>query len=320
MNPVAGKGAARRTLAELERLLPALGFTYEVVYTLRPGHATEIARTAGSTYVVAVGGDGTINEAANGLMGSGKILGIIPTGSGNDFIKSLGIPRKLRASVEILQARNVRRIDTGRVACGMMKNGSTAFAPDRYFVNGVGIGFDASVALRVSEINYLRGTLLYLAAVLQTLGHYRAPVFQLSADGNTTVGRKLLIAIGNGKCAGGGFYLTPEALVDDGKLDVCAIQDLPVGKILRLIPSVMSGKRVDDKAVSYSRTTRLAVQSTERFTVHADGEVIGREVQAVKLEGLRRIFAYSGPQDQCQRKDVCHVTDHQCQIICIMST
>lgn len=296
LNPVAGKGAARKTLAELERQLPEFGFTYEVVYTLRPGHATEIARTCSSTYVVAVGGDGTINEAANGLMGSGKILGIIPTGSGNDFIKSLGIPRKLQDSVEILQAKNVRRIDAGLVACGNMKNGSTAYAPGRFFVNGVGIGFDASVARRVSEINHLRGTLLYLVAVLQTLGHYRSPFFRISVDGNTTAGKKLLVAVGNGKCAGGGFYLTPDALVDDGKLDVCAIQDVPVTKILRLIPAVMAGKRVEDAAVSYSRTASIAVESTERFSVHADGEVIGREVQGVHIEIAAGSLLIIGPR------------------------
>ena len=296
LNPVAGKGAARKTLAELERQLPELGFTYEVVYTVRPGHATEIARTCSSTYVVAVGGDGTINETANGLMGSGKILGIIPTGSGNDFIKSLGIPRKLQDSVEILQARNVRRIDAGLVACGITKNGSTAYAPGRFFVNGVGIGFDASVARRVSEINHLRGTLLYLVAVLQTLGHYRSPFFRISVDGNTTVGKKLLVAVGNGKCAGGGFYLTPDALVDDGKLDVCAIQDVPVAKILRLMPAVMAGKRVEDEAVSYSRTTGIAVESTERFSVHADGEVIGREVQGVNIEIAAGSLLIIGPR------------------------
>ena len=296
MNPMAAKGAARKTLAELERVLPGFGHTYEVVYTSRAGHATEIARACSSPHVVAVGGDGTVNEVANGIMGSGKSLGIIPTGSGNDFIKSLGIPRKLQACVEILQARNVRRIDAGRVACGNLKNGSTQYAPDRFFVNGVGIGFDASVAQRVSEINYLRGTLLYLVAVLQTLGHYKPPFFRISVDGNTTVGKKLLVAVGNGKCAGGGFYLTPEALVDDGKLDVCAIQEVPVTKILRLIPAVMSGKRIDDKAVSYSRTTSIAVESMERFNVHADGEVVGREVVGVKLEVAAGSLLIVGPR------------------------
>ena len=284
MNPMAGKGAARKVLAELERLLPGLGLGYEAVYTLRPGHATEIARTCSSPHVIAVGGDGTINEAVNGIMGSGKVLGIIPTGSGNDLIKSLGIPRKLQAALDVLRSGNVRRIDAGRVACGNLSTGSMQYAPGRYFINGVGIGFDASVARRVSEIGYLRGTLLYLVAVLQTLGHYKAPFLRVSVDGSTTVGKKLLIAIGNGKCAGGGFYLTPDAVVDDGALDVCAIQDLPVLKILRLIPSVMSGKRVEDPGVSYSRTTSITVESAERLTVHADGEVIGRDVFGVKVE------------------------------------
>jgi diacylglycerol kinase (ATP) len=296
MNPMAGKGTARKTLTELERLLPGLGFTYETTYTSRAGHATEIARTSSSAHVVAVGGDGTINEVANGIIGSGKVLGIIPTGSGNDFIKSMAIPRKLRACLEILKARNVRRIDAGRVACATVVNGSTQYAPGRFFVNGVGIGFDASVARRVSEISYLRGTLLYLVAVLQTLGRYKPPSFRISVDGNTTVGKRLLVAIGNGRCAGGGFYLTPDAIVDDGKLDVCAIQDVPVMKILRLIPAVMSGRRVEDPAVSYSRMANIEVVSTERFNVHADGEVVGREVSGVKLEVAPSSLNVIGPR------------------------
>jgi len=137
---------------------------------------------------------------------------------------------------------------------------------------------------------------LYLVAVLQTLTSYKPPFFRISVDGSTTVGKRLLVAVGNGRCAGGGFYLTPEASVDDGKLDVCSIQDVPVAKILRLIPAVMRGKRVEDMAVSYSRIAGIEVESAERFNVHADGEVVGRQVLGVKLEVAAGVLNIIGPR------------------------
>ncbi len=283
MNPAAAKGAAQKTLNEVERLLPGLGITYEVIRTQRTGHATEIARNSESRIIVAVGGDGTLNEVANGIIGSTKTLGVIPTGSGNDFVKSVGIPRRLQSCLQILKASNVRRVDAGTVRVGKMENGSMIYAPQRYFVNGVGIGFDASVAERVSEISYLRGTLVYLVAVLQTLRKFKIPEFRISSDGRNTTGRRLLIAAGNGKSAGGGFYLTPEATVDDGRLDVCMIGEVPVLTIIGLIPKVLGGKRLEHKAVSYLRTAQLQVESDDLFKVHADGEVVGSDVNGVQL-------------------------------------
>lgn len=296
MNPTAGKGSARKALATLERLLPELGHSYEIARTERAGHATELARNSGSKFVVAVGGDGTVNEVANGLAGSQKVLGILPTGSGNDFVKSVHIPTGMQAGLEVLRAQNIRRIDAGKVRCARRENGSMQYAPGRYFINGVGIGFDAAVAQRVSEISYLRGTLLYLVAVLQTLGTYRAPEFRTTIGSETVTGKQLLIAAGNGRCAGGGFYLTPDAVVDDGLLDVCLIQDVKVGKILRLIPAVMRGKRVEDKAVNYMKTNALAIESSDGFTVHADGEVLGRDVVGVQMEVSAGSLLMIGPR------------------------
>lgn len=284
MNPMAGKGAARKIDRLVERLLPDLGATYDIVSTERPGHAIEIARDAKSRYVVAVGGDGTVNEVANGLVGTDKVLGIIPAGSGNDFIKSVGISKKTTDCIEILKARRIRRVDLGRVSCGNLESGSIRYLPGRYFINGVGIGFDGQVAWRVSQSRYLRGTLAYFVAVLKTLNNYDSPEFTIVLDGAVTNGRKLLVATGNGKCAGGGFYLTPEAAVDDGWLDTCAIEDVPVRKILRLIPAVMSGKPLKHPAVAYSRAKNIRVESIRHFYVHADGEVVGHNVCGAALE------------------------------------
>ena len=283
LNPEAGKGAGRKVGILLEQLLPGFGKSHELVRTERAGHATEIARSTTSPFVVAVGGDGTLNEVANALVGSQKTIGIIPAGSGNDFIRSIGIPRSVQLALECLKTGRGRVIDAGRVQTGKDVNGSIQDAPERYFVNGVGIGFDASVARRVSEIKHLRGTLLYLLAVLQTLGKYKSPEFHGTTDDRTWRSRELLVAAGNGRCAGGGFYLTPEARVDDGLLDVCIIDDVSIPRILRLIPTVLGGKKVQDECVTYLRSKGLALRSSDVFNVHADGEIVGREVNSVKV-------------------------------------
>jgi diacylglycerol kinase (ATP) len=284
LNPMAGKGSGRRADELLEALLRGSGMKFKAWHTEAAGHATQLARQATTSHVVAVGGDGTINEVVNGLAGTDKILGIIPTGSGNDFIKSVGIPHAMKKALQVLQNGRVRPIDVGRVQTGRSSNGSIAYAPARLFANGVGIGFDAAVARRVSEITGLRGTALYLLAVLQTLGRYRAPEFVVRADAEVWSRRQLLIAVGNGRCAGGGFYLTPDAKVDDGFLDVAVIEDIPIVKALRLIPGVMGGKPVTNTSVTYRRIKRLEVSSSQEFDVHADGEIVGREVHGVRLE------------------------------------
>jgi diacylglycerol kinase (ATP) len=284
LNPTAGKGSARKAIHSLEHILSSRTESVTLRYTERPGHATEIAREATTSCVVAVGGDGTINEVVNGLIGTGKTLGAIPTGSGNDFVKSVGIPKNLNAALGIVMSGSERLLDAGKVSCGKMIDGSILHAPERYFLNGVGIGFDGHVAWRVSKTKYLRGTLAYFAAVLRTLGEYDAPEFRICVDGRNFTGRKLLIATGNGKCAGGGFYLTPDAVVDDGTLDFCMIDDVPVIRILPLIPVVMSGKSSNNKAVSYGRMRNLSAESGTKFSVHADGEVIGYNVNEVRIE------------------------------------
>jgi YegS/Rv2252/BmrU family lipid kinase len=293
VNPAAAKGSGRKAAERLSELLRRHAVVHTMFFTARPGHATELVKSTDSGFVVAVGGDGTINEVANALQNTDRVLGVIPTGSGNDFIKSAGIPRRMENALELILRGRIRRIDAGQVSIGVSANGSITHAPGRMFVNGVGVGFDAAVAYRTTQIRYLSGTSLYLLAVLQTIGGFRPPHFRVRADNASWEGRSLLIATGNGKCAGGGFYLTPNAEIDDGVLDVCAISNVSLLKVLRLIPSVMKRKQIQDMQVKYYQTKKLEIISSGNFTVHADGEIIGRDVQAVKLEvlpGVLQIF------------------------------
>ena len=284
VNPAAGKGAGERITRPLRVILEAFKMPYELVLTERVGHATVLARTASGEVVVGVGGDGTLNEIVNGLMGTGKALGIVPAGSGNDFIRSVGIPRGLARAVEKLRSGLRRLVDVGSVRClGATGPDSDEFQKPRWFLNGVGVGFDAAVAARIKEIRYLRGTPLYMAAVFQTLGRYQNPRLTVDIDGDHREGRHLLIAIGNGTCAGGGFYLTPRASVSDGLLDFCLIGDVGKLRILRLMPLVLWGKHVSKEGVNYVRGRNIVISSEDRFHVHADGEIVGRGVTRVEV-------------------------------------
>ncbi len=279
VNPEAGHGMGRHVMAELKRILHRKQVSHELVVTSCAGHATTLGREARSSVVVAVGGDGTVNEVANGLVKTEKVLGVIPAGSGNDFIKSISVPRRVEAAVERLLSGTRRRIDLGHVRCGARASNE----PGRYFVNGVGIGFDAAVAERTRHIRILRGTALYLAAVLQTLGRFTAPHFTLRVDGKAYDKQRLLIAVGNGRCAGGGFYLTPAADVGDGLLDICAVDDRSVVSILRLMPRVMRGKHTEADGLNFIKGREISVLSDRPFYVHADGEIVGANVSELEI-------------------------------------
>ena len=285
VNPAAGQGAGGKLQGLLEKILRRRGVRYAMHLTERPGHATKLARTSSAQVVVAVGGDGTINEVANGLIGTEKQLGVIPAGSGNDFIKSANLSSNLTGALDQVLSGISRKIDIGIVVCSANAHPATVEGnPDaRYFVNGIGIGFDAAVAVRTRQIRFLTGIPLYLAAVFQVLGRYKSPHFEIKSDAFQEEGRRLLIAVGNGTCAGGGFYLTPDAVIDDGLLDVCLIDDIPVATILRILPRVLWGGHRTAKQAKFKRCKTLNLSSSDTFYVHADGEIVGESVRHVGI-------------------------------------
>jgi diacylglycerol kinase (ATP) len=299
LNPTAGKGKAERVWLRAKELLQMKEQPYELLRTSRRGEASSMAAGVRTARVVAIGGDGTIQEVANGVIGTDRALGILPAGSGNDLIKSLEIPQSTEAAVDIILTGRQRYVDVGRVRCSSEQNpdDSDGGFAERYFVNGVGVGFDAAVAARTQEIPWLTGTPLYLAAVFQTLGKYEAPLFSVTLDDQVFDSRNLLFAIGNGRCAGGGFFLTPEAAVDDGLLDVCSIKAASVRRILTLMPKALSGKHGEADEVNFYRTRSLRLSSPSAFYVHADGEVVARSARSVLVSvipGGMRVLAPSG--------------------------
>ena len=285
-NPTAGRGRVRRP--RVERALDSVSLSYRLLTTGHPGHARELARQyAGEAgVVVAAGGDGTIQEVARGLLQSGTStpLGILPVGTGNDFIKAFGKSLTLQTAAQVLAEANVVRVD-----CGQVRWKERGALQEQIFVNALGLGFNARVARAVAEVKKLRGTAAYLAAALKTLYRWTSPTARVDAiiEGQHCrlySGSLFLVTAGNGVCSGGGFYLTPEASVLDGRLDVCLIKDLPVRRVLQLIPRVFMGRHAGAPEVHLHRVQELIVATDAPVSVHADGEVIADSTHRVEVK------------------------------------
>lgn len=273
LNPAASRGKAKSYIERVENYFKSSGISYNLNLTERPLHATEIAKEAISGFkdIIVVGGDGTINEVINGIYGSDVNLGIIPVGSGNDFIKGIGIPGDFERSVKIILDGNVKKIDIGKMG-------------NRYFPNGLGIGFDALVADYANKEKIFKGALIYIISVFKAYFRYKIPIFTIQANDRIIRKRMFLTAIGNGICIGGKFYLTPEAKMDDGMFDICIIEPVSLFKLCRLMPSVFRGEHLNEKEVTYFKAQKVKISSDIGSPVHMDGEVISLNLKEFEVE------------------------------------
>jgi YegS/Rv2252/BmrU family lipid kinase len=218
------------------------------------------------TQVIAVGGDGTVHEVANGLLSRGPgalpALGVVPVGTGNDFAKMTYTARlKPGAAVAALAAGTTRRFDVGQVW-------------GEYFVNSIGVGLDADVARRVNQYKHWPGALGYVMAALQAIVRRRALRLHIDVDGTAWSGATTVLEIGIGPCAGGVFYLVPDARPDDGMLDVCAVGPFGLRFLLTAAPRVLNGTHTGLKEVRMARGSRVRVASDDGpLTAHLDGEL-----------------------------------------------
>jgi len=278
-NPAAGNGRSRRLGARAVALLEGHGLRVETHISRGPGQLAEIAAAEaerGRARLIALGGDGTLSEVARGLLsvpGAVTALGIVPLGTGNDFLKSTGLARGWQAACEGLARRFVpRRIDAGRV------NG-------RWFINGVGFGFDAAIARATLRHKWLPGPLGYAAGLFDALrAGVGRPVCTLRWDGGTDRRAVTLVAACNGQYAGGMFRLAPEAMLDDGRLDIVWADALGRLQVLRHAPSVMRGTHHRLAMIYQARTTRLEIDSDVPLPAQADGELIGAALSRLEIE------------------------------------
>jgi diacylglycerol kinase (ATP) len=271
VNPAAGKGMAMPVWRRARAEIPSLQ-GWDSVLTECVGHARELASSAstrGYERVVAIGGDGTVYEVANGLACTETTLGIIPVGTGNDTALNLGVPFDPLAAADLAARGTARPIDLGQVRTARGIS---------YFVNVAGFGFDAEVSWRVSRMplrKLLGGTTPYVAGVLETLLQYRAPRMRIVVDGHLIERRVFLVAVANNPSYGGGMRIAPNAQCDDGLFDLCVVNDLSRLAVLRLVPRLYSGGHVGHPAVELFRCCEVSADADRRVRCQADGESVG---------------------------------------------
>jgi diacylglycerol kinase (ATP) len=278
LNPAAGRGAARRAEDPVCRAFRAQGWAVEVSRTERPGHATQLAAQAAATgarLVVAVGGDGTVHEVANGLLAAGQkaALGVVPIGSGNDFAKLVGVYRHDPArAVARLVTATPRRFDVGRVL-------------EEWFVNSMGFGFGPAVVRTRNAMPGLRGFLSYLVPIVRTFFSFRPPLFEVVAAGFRERGYMMMVEVCNGTTAGGSYRFAPDADPADGKLDACLIRRVSLPRFLLAIPRVIRGTHVGMREVALVRTAKITIRSPDApLLLHLDGELREPGVRECKVK------------------------------------
>jgi YegS/Rv2252/BmrU family lipid kinase len=269
VNPEAKHGETTKLEPVIEKLLASV--PHDTVETTGPGHATElVAAASGYGVVVAVGGDGTVHEVLNGLMRrpaeERPALAVLPTGSGNDTCRTLGIPFDVSQAALRLAPGAQQRFDVG------ICNGE-------YFNNSFAAGLDAKVTAKAVEYKVTKqrsGLWLYLTSLMHVLFKDLAPFdVGVGFDGSAPQPvQTLIIAITNGPTYGGGFRITPGADPRDGLFDVCMIDPLGLGGALRRLPFVIAGKHTKMPVVHMSRHTSATITSDVPLPAQLDGEVL----------------------------------------------
>jgi len=290
LNPTAGKGKAGQHREEIEGLLRAAGANYDIKLTERVGHATQLAREAGTQgYAVAVagGGDGTVNEVINGLIQAsteGKPvceLGVLPVGRGNDFSYGADIPSSLADSIAVLVGSYRRPLDVGLIKGGDYPEG-------KHFGNGIGVGFDTIVGLEAAKMRRVQGFMAYVFGALKTFIIYPlAPQVKVSFNGSTIKQKSHQISIMNGKRMGGTFFMAPQARNDDGQLDLCMAGELSRSSMISLMVHYTKGTQSQHPSIRIDRSPSYQISAPEGgLIVHADGETICTNGTALSVECL----------------------------------
>lgn len=279
VNPTAGAGKTARLWPHIMSLFQGQGLRFEHDITEAPGHAIELARAAaadGYNMVISVGGDGTINEIVNGLYAAGNIqdamLGIVSTGTGGDYIRTIGIPRRYEEACRcFLEPKNLT------VDLGVVEYASNGQRAERLFVNFAGMGFDAEIVRRTTQQFKALGSLpSYLAGLLVTLLAYRNKDISLTVDGETENRRVCTVVMNNGRYGGGGMLTAPDASINDGYFDVMIIGDLSKPDLLRSLPRIYKGTHLTHPKVTMKKAKEIEIRSAQPMQLQADGELLGQ--------------------------------------------
>jgi len=288
LNPMADMGNAWRVARDLRSITEQHGGV-DWSGTVYPGHAIELAQQAGEQgydMVIAMGGDGTIHEVINGLMKVPEekrpVLGVVPVGSGNDFAHGINVSRESTEALTCALDGEASTVDLGLMI--------DEHGRKEYFDNTLGIGFGAVVTIRSHKLPVLRGFLMYLTAVIQTIILDHNPIaMQIETDDQKWEQSVIYLVICNGPREGGGFLIAPEAKIDDGLFHYAMITNVSRAMMFRIVPEVMKGTHGRFKQVRMGTCKKFTLSADRPLYIHADGEIFsgpGTDLRKVSFEIL----------------------------------
>lgn len=265
VNPVAGGGRAKSLMPAVINRFKEAKADFDLYETRGPRDAIEAAKKAaeeGYDIVVAAGGDGTVNEVLNGIVGSKAILAALRGGKGNDFAIAVNMPKDVDAACRALLKAETKKIDLGKVL-------------DRYFINSVGVGFDAAVALRVNRgVKPFKGVSAYIYAFFATLKSYQTVDMEIDLGNGPVASHPVLVAVGIGQNYGGGMKIVPDAIQDDGLFDICVLDSMSRIKLIYHFPKVFSGKHIFIEEAGMYRSKEIKLRLSETRPLHMEGEIL----------------------------------------------
>lgn len=285
VNPVSANNTTEKEWPQFSKILSEKGYKFEAVFTEYPGHATELCRQAlrsGYRTIMSVGGDGTMNEVANGFfeaevpVSEDARLVVFSRGTGCDFIKALGISKGIECLLDILDRNNEKAIDVG---CVRFSDGDNKELYTRYFLNIADIGIGAETANRVnSHSKRMKGFLSFLLGAVTTIILYRNKDFEIIIDDDVVIKERLnSVIIANGRYFGGGMHVAPEAKLDDGAFDIVVFGDLSKPDLLKSFPLIYKGRHLKHPKLRFFRGSKVKVKSGGKGLIEVDGEIPGSD-------------------------------------------
>jgi YegS/Rv2252/BmrU family lipid kinase len=293
INPASARGATLRAWAGARKEIDAAGVVFDEHITARAGEATEVARSAfnaGVAHVVAVGGDGTLGEVVNGyfdecgrVIDSASAIGLLPSGTGSDFRRSLGVTRRSDLIRALISSETIL-LDVARADFQDPDGASVS----RFFINVASFGLGGDVSALVNRWRHtlppwIGGSARFAAAAIAALGRYRNVAVSVRLDECEVKINSNLIVVANGRFAGGGMMLAPHAELDDGLLDVIVTDQTTRLDVIRELPRIQRGAHLKNPKVTEMRAREVSIDSGEPMAIDLDGEMVGFTPACVRV-------------------------------------
>ncbi len=294
VNPTSGKGRGKKALSIISNYCNNEKINHEIIETKYPLHAKQIIENEINNYshVISVGGDGTLNEIVNGIKNwNDIILAVLPVGSGNDFSRNLSMSHNIMDNMSIIHNSNksqISKVDIGNI---IYSEDGTDILKKHKFINSLGIGFDAYVGFLNQNNKYLSGIFSYLFSVVRALFKYKMIELDLKSGPERIIGERLMLSIGNGTTSGGGFYLNPKAIIDDGILDLSVFDCVTRRRLLIALPLALLNKLDKIPEAKQFITEKVELKLKTPYYTHCDGEIVSDKLKSAEISIEKQVLS-----------------------------